>query len=177
MWNTIQRFWLFRNHLGNWKWNFASTSNLSFILWLEIEIDRHSYFNYYHLKLPIPSTCPEGFSLLIKQVRNDFKWNVFPMLNSFLVSWKCWSKKPKNRPSFRIILNHLEIAGNELANQYEHESYCEKQKTWQKEIQTQLQSDIKNSTRTEQVRSKPAYNYQVSFHLQFFIFLSSFRSW
>lgn len=32
-----------------------------------------------------------------------------------------------------------------------HESYCEKQKSWQKEIQDQLQTDIKNSTRIEQV--------------------------
>ena len=37
------------------------------------------------LQLPLPSTCPEGFKLLIKQ---------------------CWSSKPRNRPSFRHILMH-----------------------------------------------------------------------
>lgn len=63
---------------------------------------------------------------------------------------KCWSKKPKNRPSFRIILSHLEIASAELLMN-SHDAYCEKQKSWQKEIQNQLQTDMKNSTRVEQV--------------------------
>lgn len=63
--------------------------------------------------------------------------------------FKCWSKKPKNRPSFRIILSHLEIAGAELLMS-SHETHCEKQKSWQKEIHTQLQTDVKNNTRTEQ---------------------------
>ncbi|CAL1526785.1 unnamed protein product, partial [Lymnaea stagnalis] len=41
------------------------------------------------LHLPVPGTCPEGFKLLMRQ---------------------CWSAKPRNRPSFRQILMHLEIA-------------------------------------------------------------------
>merc|ERR1712020_685810 len=44
------------------------------------------------LQLPLPSTCPDGFKLLIKQ---------------------CWSSKPRNRPSFRHILMHLDIAVHE----------------------------------------------------------------
>lgn len=54
------------------------------------------------------------------------------------------SNKPKNRPSFRIILSHLEIAGVELANC--QETYSEQQKTWQVEIREQLQTSINNGT-------------------------------
>lgn len=66
----------------------------------------------------------DGYKLLIKQ---------------------CWSAKPKNRPSYRIILAHLEIAGAELLNC--QESYCEQQKTWQKEIEDKLQTSINNGTK------------------------------
>lgn len=69
-------------------------------------------------------TCPEGFKLLIKQ---------------------CLSNKPKNRPSFRIILSHLEIAGVELLNN--QESYSDKQKSWQVEIKEKLQTSINNSSK------------------------------
>jgi hypothetical protein len=47
------------------------------------------------LRLPIPSTCPEGFRLLVKQ---------------------CWNAKPRNRPSFKNILIHLDIASVEVLN-------------------------------------------------------------
>lgn len=81
-----------------------------------------------NLHLPIPSACPEGLSLLIKQ---------------------CWSVKPRNRPSFRIILNHLEIAGNELLRQTEKE-YFQAQQEWRKEVQTKMSTVGKNSQRVEQ---------------------------
>lgn len=55
------------------------------------------------------------------------------------------SNKPKNRPSFRIILSHLEIAGVELANC--NETYSEQQKSWQKEVREQMQSSINNGTK------------------------------
>lgn len=74
--------------------------------------------------MPIPVTCPEGFKLLIKQ---------------------CLSNKPKNRPSFRIILSHLEIAAVELLNN--QESYSDKQKSWQVEIKEKLQTSINNSSK------------------------------
>ena len=44
-------------------------------------------------QLPIPSTCPGGYKLLIKQ---------------------CWSSKPRNRLSFRDILMHLDIEAVEI---------------------------------------------------------------
>ncbi|KAJ4431573.1 hypothetical protein ANN_20172 [Periplaneta americana] len=49
----------------------------------------------YSLHLPIPSTCPDGFRLLVKQ---------------------CWNAKPRNRPSFKHILIHLDIAAVEVLN-------------------------------------------------------------
>lgn len=81
-----------------------------------------------NLHLPIPTSCPEGLALLIKQ---------------------CWSVKPRNRPSFRIILNHLEIAGNELLRQPEKE-YFEAQQEWRKEVQTKMSTVGKSSHRMEQ---------------------------
>lgn len=45
------------------------------------------------LKLMIPSTCPEGFKLIMQMC---FKYNA------------------KDRPSFKLICNHLEIAAVEV---------------------------------------------------------------
>lgn len=76
------------------------------------------------LQLPIPSTCPEGLKLLMKQ---------------------CWSPKPRNRPPFKIILTHLEIAGVELLHKFD-EDYYEQQKSWREEIREHLQTCQTNST-------------------------------
>lgn len=59
---------------------------------------------------------------------------------------QCWSNKPKNRPSFRIILSHLEIAGAELLANCQ-EGYGDQQKTWQTEIREKLQTSINNSSK------------------------------
>jgi len=64
------------------------------------------------LQLPIPSTCPEGFKLLVKQ---------------------CWSAKPRNRPSFRHILMHLDIAAVEILS-YKPEDYFRTQQSWKAEV-------------------------------------------
>uniref|UniRef100_A0A8C7H7L8 mitogen-activated protein kinase kinase kinase n=1 Tax=Oncorhynchus kisutch TaxID=8019 RepID=A0A8C7H7L8_ONCKI len=45
------------------------------------------------LNLPVPESCPDGFKILLRQ---------------------CWSSKPRNRPSFRQILLHLDIASADL---------------------------------------------------------------
>jgi Protein tyrosine and serine/threonine kinase len=68
------------------------------------------------LQLPIPETCPVGFRLLIKQ---------------------CWSPKPRNRPSFKHILMHLEIAAVELRDT-KADSYYKTQATWKEEIRSVL---------------------------------------
>ena len=64
------------------------------------------------LKLPIPSTCPNGFKLLVKQ---------------------CWEPKPRNRPSFKHILLHLEIAAVEILS-YKPEEYFKTQQNWKEEV-------------------------------------------
>lgn len=76
------------------------------------------------LNLPIPNTCPEGFKLLIQQ---------------------CWSPKPRNRPPFKIILTHLDIAGEELLRKYDVD-YLEQQKTWRSEINDHMKTCVSNST-------------------------------
>ncbi|CAB1336239.1 unnamed protein product, partial [Coregonus sp. 'balchen'] len=45
------------------------------------------------LNLPIPESCPDGFKILLRQ---------------------CWNCKPRNRPSFRQILLHLDIASADV---------------------------------------------------------------
>lgn len=45
------------------------------------------------LRPKIPSTCPEGFKLIMQM---------------------CWKYTPKERPSFKLICNHLEIAAVEV---------------------------------------------------------------
>ena len=64
------------------------------------------------LQLPLPSTCPDGFKLLIKQ---------------------CWSSKPRNRPSFRHILMHLDIAAVEILS-FKPEDYFRTQQSWKAEV-------------------------------------------
>lgn len=66
------------------------------------------------LTLPIPDNCPKGFKLLLKQ---------------------CWSAKPRNRPSFRQILMHLDIASSDLcAIEPNHFLYIQDQ--WKSEIRS-----------------------------------------
>lgn len=57
----------------------------------------------------------------------------------------CWSVKPRNRPSFKILLNHLEIAGPELLKQSEQE-YFEIQKSWREEVRSHVMQITQNST-------------------------------
>lgn len=69
------------------------------------------------LHLPIPSSCPDGFKLLMNQ---------------------CWSTNPRNRPTFRQIQMHLEIALPDLLALKEDEFY-QLQSEWKTEISEQLQ--------------------------------------
>ncbi|XP_037938702.1 mitogen-activated protein kinase kinase kinase 13 isoform X2 [Teleopsis dalmanni] len=76
------------------------------------------------LKLPIPSSCPEGFKLLVKL---------------------CWKTKPRNRPSFKVILSHLDIAGPELLRTTEKQ-YFETQRSWKEEVRSHLKEITQNGT-------------------------------
>ncbi|KAK3927245.1 Mitogen-activated protein kinase kinase kinase 12 [Frankliniella fusca] len=68
------------------------------------------------LHLPIPATCPSGFRLLVKQ---------------------CWAAKPRNRPSFRHILLHLEIASIEVLCT-PAQDYFNTQATWKEEVREHM---------------------------------------
>ncbi|XP_029173027.1 mitogen-activated protein kinase kinase kinase 12 isoform X2 [Nylanderia fulva] len=69
------------------------------------------------LHLPIPTSCPEGFGLLVKQ---------------------CWATKPRNRPSFKLIEMHLNIAAVDVLS-LEPEDYFKAQRSWKKEIQEHME--------------------------------------
>uniref|UniRef100_A0A8C5EJW7 Mitogen-activated protein kinase kinase kinase n=1 Tax=Gouania willdenowi TaxID=441366 RepID=A0A8C5EJW7_GOUWI len=64
------------------------------------------------LHLPVPSTCPDGFKILMKQT---------------------WQGKPRNRPSFRQILLHLDIASADILGAPQ-ETYFKSQAEWREEV-------------------------------------------
>ncbi|KAK1903541.1 Mitogen-activated protein kinase kinase kinase 13 [Dissostichus eleginoides] len=64
------------------------------------------------LHLPVPSTCPDGFKILMKQT---------------------WQSKPRNRPSFRQILLHLDIAAADILGAPQ-ETYFKSQSEWREEV-------------------------------------------
>ncbi|KAK7938236.1 hypothetical protein WMY93_001562 [Mugilogobius chulae] len=64
------------------------------------------------LHLPVPSTCPDGFKILMKQT---------------------WQGKPRNRPSFRQILLHLDIASADVLGTPQ-ETYFKSQGAWRDEV-------------------------------------------
>ncbi|MBN3283536.1 M3K13 kinase, partial [Polyodon spathula] len=64
------------------------------------------------LHLPVPSTCPDGFKILMKQT---------------------WQGKPRNRPSFRQILLYLEIASADVLGTPQ-ETYFKSQSEWRGEV-------------------------------------------
>ncbi|XP_034946689.1 mitogen-activated protein kinase kinase kinase 13 [Chelonus insularis] len=78
------------------------------------------------LHLPIPSTWPEGYQLLVTQ---------------------CWSEKPRNRPTFGHIESHLNIAAGEVRYR-KYDEYYRTQQTWKEEIRLELEKMKKNSKNT-----------------------------
>ncbi|RVE73425.1 hypothetical protein OJAV_G00046090 [Oryzias javanicus] len=64
------------------------------------------------LQLPIPDSCPDSFKLLLRQ---------------------CWNCKPRNRPSFRQILLHLDIASADILSTPQ-ETYFQSQVEWRDEV-------------------------------------------
>ncbi|XP_012223311.1 mitogen-activated protein kinase kinase kinase 12 isoform X4 [Linepithema humile] len=74
------------------------------------------------LHLPIPTSCPEGYGLLVKQ---------------------CWAAKPRNRPSFKLIEMHLAIAAVDVLStepdDYFKAQFSLLQQTWKREIQERMQ--------------------------------------
>uniref|UniRef100_A0A9J8AUX2 mitogen-activated protein kinase kinase kinase n=2 Tax=Cyprinus carpio TaxID=7962 RepID=A0A9J8AUX2_CYPCA len=64
------------------------------------------------LQLPLPESCPDGFKILLRQ---------------------CWNCKPRNRPSFRQILLHLDIASADVLSTPQ-ETYFRSQAEWREEV-------------------------------------------
>lgn len=81
------------------------------------------------LHLPVPTTCPEGFKLLMKQ---------------------CWSPKPRNRPSFRSILMHLDIAAVEILS-FPKDTYFQTQASWRAEVRQHMQKIPSQGTHLPQI--------------------------
>ncbi|KAL5105866.1 Mitogen-activated protein kinase kinase kinase 12 [Taenia crassiceps] len=75
--------------------------------------------------LPIPTACPTEFRVLMK---------------------RCWSPRPRNRPSFPQILSQLELACTELL-QWKDENFTNLRELWQEEIHLQLMDLLKEGSR------------------------------
>ncbi|XP_017767959.1 PREDICTED: mitogen-activated protein kinase kinase kinase 12 isoform X3 [Nicrophorus vespilloides] len=69
------------------------------------------------LRPPIPSSCPAGYKLIMEM---------------------CWKLNPKQRPSFKLICNHLEIASVEILSVYKEELFFKTQETWKEEIRSKI---------------------------------------
>ncbi|KAL3284694.1 hypothetical protein HHI36_018843 [Cryptolaemus montrouzieri] len=69
------------------------------------------------LRPPIPSTCTEGFKYIMQL---------------------CWKMNPKERPSFKLLCNHLEIASEEYLSKFKDEEFFATQESWKKEIKTEM---------------------------------------
>lgn len=79
------------------------------------------------LSLPIPKECPDGFRLLMKL---------------------CWNIKPRNRPSFKVICHHLEVAGNELLEKINHDDkiFSKLRHRWREDVSAKITNMKRTST-------------------------------
>ncbi|XP_012056367.1 PREDICTED: mitogen-activated protein kinase kinase kinase 13 [Atta cephalotes] len=95
------------------------------------------------LHLPIPTSCPEGYGLLVKQ---------------------CWSAKPRNRPSFKLIEMHLAIAAVDVLST-EPEDYFKAQSVEvpARFIDSHTQTDILDISETDHI---PIANVTLSLPLE-----------
>ncbi|CAH0547122.1 unnamed protein product [Brassicogethes aeneus] len=69
------------------------------------------------LKPHIPESCPDGFKLIMNM---------------------CWKINPKERPSFKLICNHIEIASVEILATFQEKEFIMSQKKWKMEIKTKI---------------------------------------
>ncbi|VEN45229.1 unnamed protein product [Callosobruchus maculatus] len=69
------------------------------------------------LRPPIPESCPDGYKLIMQM---------------------CWKMNPKERPSFKLICNHLEIASCEILERYEPKEFFKTQESWKQEIKSHM---------------------------------------
>lgn len=90
------------------------------------------------LKLPIPKTCPEGWA---KLMTSEYKFtNESQMLCSIELhdfayySIGCWEQDPHKRPSFKEILQELDVIAQSGFGETPNESFHTMQDGWKKEI-------------------------------------------
>ncbi|KAG9338176.1 hypothetical protein JZ751_026925, partial [Albula glossodonta] len=105
------------------------------------------------LTLPIPSTCPEPFALLMAGGRRDvaddggdgkMRW----MCNS-VVGAECWDQDPHHRPSFASILAQLTALEQQVLEEMPQDSFHSLQEDWKLEIQ-----DMFNELRAKEKREE-----------------------
>ncbi|XP_049818926.1 mitogen-activated protein kinase kinase kinase 13 isoform X3 [Aethina tumida] len=77
---------------------------------------------------PIPESCPDGFKLIMQI---------------------CWKMNPKERPSFKLICNHLEIASVEILAKFEDKPFFITQENWKQEIKTQITQFVEQFQKTQ----------------------------
>ena len=102
--------------------------------------------------LPIPSTCPEEFSQLMKGM-----FLLYFMTKEKCLLSDCWQILPKDRPTFSQLIEQINkiietnYTNNDLINtESGEESYLSLQEDWRREIQ-----DIFDELKTkEQVERK-----------------------
>jgi serine/threonine protein kinase len=87
------------------------------------------------LRLPIPSSAPDGMKILLEQ---------------------CLSIKPRNRPTFSQIIKHLEVLSNTESLFKIEDEYLKIQLKWKDEIETKLNSK-RNDTKLKS--NVAAYNF------------------
>ncbi|CAF4744219.1 unnamed protein product [Pieris macdunnoughi] len=78
------------------------------------------------IALPIPSNCPSSLQQLLKQ---------------------CWNRVPRNRPPFKIIAAHLEMAGGDLRNM-DTETFKNVQNGWRAEVHQCMERLYARNTNT-----------------------------
>lgn len=83
----------------------------------------------YILSLPILETFPDGFKLLLHL---------------------CWKKKPKDRPSFKNIIKHLEIASPQLEDVCEKE-FLNTRTSWRTDIESHMIQNMAMNTTIHKV--------------------------
>lgn len=88
------------------------------------------------LKLPIPKTCPEAWSRLMK---------------------RCWECDPHDRPSFKEILKVLDEISRSGFSQTPHESFHTLQDGWKKEIAEVLQ-ELRKKEKVTHDRITPTFS-------------------
>ncbi|XP_050683413.1 mitogen-activated protein kinase kinase kinase 12-like isoform X1 [Leptidea sinapis] len=78
------------------------------------------------ISLPIPSNCPNSLQQLLKQ---------------------CWNRVPRDRPTFKIIAGHLEIAGGQLRSM-NTQTFTKVQNEWRADVHKAMEIQYSKNLNT-----------------------------